>query len=208
MPELNWADYVILGIIVLSTFISLIRGFIKEAISLATWVMAVWVVLKFTPFVSSYLTQLVEVPSLRLGIAALILFISTLIIGALINYIIGQLVEKTGFSGTDRTLGAVFGILRGVLVVGLMVILAGLTPIPQDPWWKQSYFLPLFQEKVDAYKVYLPPQIAEHFDFSRGSETVDADEEPDADTPDATSQPQSMQKNLIPQALTGSIIAS
>lgn len=206
MPELNWADYTILGIIVLSTFISLIRGFIKEAISLTTWVMAVWVVLKFTPFVSSYLTQLVEVPSLRLGIAALVLFISTLIIGALINYIIGQLVEKTGFSGTDRTLGAVFGILRGVLVVGLIVVLAGLTPIPQDPWWKQSYLLPLFQEKVDAYKVYLPPQIAEHFDFSRGSESAATSTKTGDGTPDASNKSKPVEKNLIPKTLTGSII--
>ena len=167
--ELNWADFAVIGIIVLSTLISLIRGFIKEAISLATWVLAIWVSLKYTPFVASYLIELVEVPSLRLIIAGLVLFISTLIVGALVNFIIGQLVEKTGFSGTDRTLGAVFGVLRGVLVVALIVILAGLTPIPQDPWWKQSTLLPAFQEKVIMYKAYLPEQIAENFDFNRGA---------------------------------------
>jgi membrane protein required for colicin V production len=168
--ELNWADFAVLGIIILSTLISLIRGFIKEAISLATWVVAIWVALKYTPFVASQLVELVDVPSLRLGIAGVILFISTLIVGALVNYIIGQLVEKTGFSGTDRTLGAVFGALRGVLVVALIVILAALTPIPQDPWWKQSHLLPIFQEKVIMYKAYLPEQIAENFDFNRGAE--------------------------------------
>ncbi len=172
--ELNWADFAVIGIIVLSTLISLIRGFIKEAISLATWVLAIWVSLKYTPFVASYLIELVEVPSLRLIIAGLILFISTLIVGALINYIIGQLVEKTGFSGTDRTLGAVFGVLRGVLVVALIVILAGLTPIPQDPWWKQSTLLPAFQDKVIMYKAYLPEQIAENFDFNRGAQPAPA----------------------------------
>ncbi len=178
--ELNWADFTVIGIVVLSTFISLIRGFIKEAVSLATWVLAVWAALRYTPFVSTYLTEMVDIPSLRMGIAALIIFISTLIVGALINYVISQLVEKTGFSGTDRTLGAVFGILRGVLVVAIIVVLASLTPIPQDPWWKQSAFLPAFQEKITVYKAYLPDQIAENFDFTRGATTNEAE---------ATSQP-------------------
>lgn len=168
--ELNWADFAILGIILLSTLISLIRGFIKEAVSLATWVLAIWVALKYTPFVASHLVELVDVPSLRLGIAGITLFIATLIVGGLVNYIIGELVEKTGFTGTDRTLGVVFGALRGVLVVALIVILAALTPIPQDPWWKQSYLLPIFQEKITLYKAYLPEQIAENFDFNRGAE--------------------------------------
>lgn len=166
--ELNWADLAVIGIILLSTLISLIRGFIKEAVSLATWVLAVWVVLKFSPLVASYLVELTDVPTMRLGGAALILFICTLILGAIVNYIIGQLVEKTGFSGTDRTLGAVFGVLRGVLVVALVVFMAGLTPFPQDSWWKQSYFLPIFQDKIILYKVYLPQQIADNFDFERG----------------------------------------
>jgi len=166
--ELNWADLAIIGIVLLSTVISLIRGFIKEAVSLATWVLAIWVVLKFTPMVAGYLVDLTDVPTLRLGAAALILFILTLIAGAVVNYIIGQLVDKTGFSGTDRTLGVVFGALRGVLVVALVVIMASLTPFPQDPWWKESYFLPIFQEKVTLYKAYLPEQISDNFDFSRG----------------------------------------
>ena len=189
--ELNWADFAVLAIIILSTLISLIRGFIKEAVSLATWVLAIWVSLKYTPFVSSYLVELVDVPSLRLGIAGLILFISTLIVGAMVNFIISQLVEKTGFSGTDRTLGAVFGALRGVLVVALVVILAGLTPIPQDPWWKQSYLLPLFQEKVVLYKAYLPEQIAENFDFNRGAEPAISSPAAPADSqqPSGTAKP-------------------
>ena len=163
--ELNWADYAVIGIILLSTLISLIRGFVKEAVSLATWVIAVWVVLQFSPWLAGYLVELSDAPTLRLGAAALILFVGTLIVGAIINYIISQLVDKTGFSGTDRTLGVVFGALRGVLVVALVVIMASLTPFPQDPWWKQSYLLPVFQEKVVYYKAYLPDQIEKNFNF-------------------------------------------
>lgn len=176
--ELNWADFVVIGIVLLSTLISLIRGFIKEAISLATWILAAWVALRYTPFVADMLTETVDIPSVRIGIAALVLFIATLIAGALANYIVGQFVEKTGFSGTDRTLGAVFGVLRGVLVVALIVVLAGLTPIPQDPWWRSSALLPVFQEKITAYKVYLPEGIAENFDFTRGAESTQSEDNP------------------------------
>ncbi len=176
--ELNWADFAIIGIVLISTLISLIRGFIKEAISLATWVLAAWVALKYTTFVASLLVEAVDIPSLRIGISALVLFVSTLIVGALINYMVGQLVEKTGFSGTDRTLGAVFGVLRGVLVVALIVMLAGLTPIPQDPWWRKSVLLPIFQEKITAYKVHLPGEVAENFDFTRGDESTQNEDSP------------------------------
>lgn len=188
--ELNWADFAIIGIVVLSTFISLIRGFIKEAVSLATWVFAVWASLRYAPFVASYLTEMVDIPSLRMGVAALIIFISTLIVGALINYIISQLVEKTGFSGTDRTLGAVFGIMRGVLVVAIIVMLASLTPIPQDPWWKQSAFLPVFQEKITVYKAYLPEQIADNFDFARGTQATEpgAADKPTVENPESATR--------------------
>jgi len=165
--ELNWADYAIIGIILLSTLISLIRGFIKEAVSLASWVAAVWVVLQFSPWLAGYLVELSDAPTLRMGAAALLLFVGTLIVGAIVNYTIGQLVEKTGFSGTDRTLGVVFGALRGVLVVALVVIMASLTPFPQEPWWRQSVLLPVFQEKVVLYKTYLPDRIARNFDFDR-----------------------------------------
>ncbi len=176
--ELNWADYVVIGIVVLSALVSLIRGFIKEAISLATWIIAAWVALKYTPLVAGILTETVDTPSIRIGIAALVLFIPILIVGALMNYIVGQLVEKTGFSGTDRTLGAVFGVIRGVVVVALIVMLAGLTPIPQDPWWKASTLLLVFQEKITAYKVYLPEEIAENFDFTRGTESTQREGSP------------------------------
>ncbi len=176
--ELNWADFAVIGIVLLSTLVSLIRGFIKEAVSLATWVLAVWVALKYTPFVAGMLTETIDIPSVRIGIAALVLFVATLIVGALANYIVSQLVEKTGFSGTDRTLGAVFGILRGVLVVALIVMLASLTPIPQDPWWKESTLLPVFQEKITAYKAYLPEEVAENFDFTRGAESTQSEDSP------------------------------
>lgn len=201
--EFNWADAAVIGIIIISTLISLIRGFIKEAVSLITWVLAVWVSLRYSTLVAEYLVELIATPTLRIGLAALILFICVLIVGAIVNFIIGQMVEKTGFSGTDRTLGAVFGILRGVLVVALVVILAGLTPFPQDPWWKQSYLLPLFQEKVILYKAYLPEQIAENFDFNRGMTKLELPAEKSVPARETSSVGQTKPAETASQAMNG-----
>ena len=166
--DFNWADFAIIAIVLVSTVISLARGFVKEAVSLASWVCAAWVAFRYSPVVAEYLRASIDIASVRAGVAALALFIAVLVAGGLLNLVISGLVEKTGLSGTDRTLGAVFGVLRGVLVIGLLVLLAGLTPFPQDTWWRQSSLLPVLQQQVIAYKVYLPEQIAKNFDFNRG----------------------------------------
>jgi len=166
MPELQWADYIILALVLLSTIIGIVRGFVREAISLATWVLAFWLAYMFTTPVSNVLAGMIGTPSLRLGVAFLAIFIVVLIIGAIINYIIGQLVDKTGFSGTDRVIGFVFGVARGLLVIALLVLLAGITPFPQDSWWRTSYFIPQIQVYVTRYMSELPPDIAKHFSYA------------------------------------------
>ena len=85
--------------------------------------------------------------------------------GGLVNYLMGELVEKTGLSGTDRMLGLVFGIVRGVAVVGIIVLLAGLTPLPRDPWWNESRLLMHFEQLALWMRGYLPPEIASYIAF-------------------------------------------
>ena len=165
--SLNWADFAVIGIIILSTVISVIRGLIKETVSLITWISAIWVTLSYTPDLSSQLAPAIGMPMLQVWSAALILFISTLVVGSLINYLIGLVLPKAKLSKTNRLLGGVFGLLRGVVVVVIVVMLASLTPFPQDNWWRQSKFLPVFQNQITIYKVYLPQSIAENFNFSR-----------------------------------------
>jgi membrane protein required for colicin V production len=138
-----WIDYAILGIIGLSALISLVRGFVKEAMSLATWIAAFFVASRFYADLAVFLD--ISDPLFRNGVAIAILFVLTLILGALINYIIGELVSKTGLSGTDRVLGVCFGAVRGVFIVAaLLLFIDTMTGFAQTDWWQQSRLIPEF----------------------------------------------------------------
>ncbi len=163
-----WVDYVIIGIIGLSALISLMRGFMREAFSLAAWVLAFWVAWNFFRELALQLT-LISIPSLRLGASFAILFITTLVVGGLINFLAGQLVDKTGLTGTDRLIGMLFGAARGILLVTALMLLAGLTPLPEDPWWQQSQLIGYFQELAVSLQSMLPEDIGEYFNFTGSS---------------------------------------
>jgi membrane protein required for colicin V production len=157
---MSWVDYGIVGIIGLSALISLMRGFVREALSLAGWILALWVALTFTRELAERLPLSVSVPSVRLAAAFLALFLAALLLTALVNFLAVQLVEKTGLSGTDRMLGVLFGVARGVVIVAILVLLAGFTALPRDPWWGGSLLLPEFQQLALWIRGFLPPDIA------------------------------------------------
>ena len=141
---MNWVDYAIIGVIIVSALISIIRGFVKEALSLISWVLAFFIASRFYMHITSYLTYF-DSDIIRIAVAIAILFIATLIVCAIVSYIIGQLVQKTGLSGTDRVLGICFGVLRGILVVAAVLFFVDtFTPLSQSPEWKQSQLIPHF----------------------------------------------------------------
>jgi membrane protein required for colicin V production len=155
-------DYAILAIILLSAFISLIRGFVREALSLAGWVAAIWISITFAGGFSELgivKTSIADV-TLRLMVSFLVLFVMTLVISGVINFFAVKLVQRTGLTGTDRFLGVVFGFLRGALLVIVLVLLAGLTPMPKESWWDDSFFLFRFEAIAVWLSDFLPTSIA------------------------------------------------
>jgi membrane protein required for colicin V production len=142
---MNHADWVIVSIVSISGLISLWRGFVREALSLVIWLSALSIALFFSDTLSAYLINLVETPSLRKVATFLILFIATLIVGGLVSYILSALVKMTGLTGTDRLLGMVFGVARGLLLVlALLILVPPIVPINQDAWWQESMLIPQF----------------------------------------------------------------
>lgn len=140
---LNWADWAIIAILGISMVISLMRGFVREAMSLVVWIAAVVVALVFYQQLAPLMSELVSTPSLRYLVAWLILFLGVLLVGGVINFLLARLVSASGLSGTDRLLGLVFGALRGfVVVMVLLITLPQILPVDQDAWWRQSFLIP------------------------------------------------------------------
>ncbi|MGD2055309.1 MAG: CvpA family protein [Gammaproteobacteria bacterium] len=160
-----WIDIAIVALIVLSAVLSLFRGFVKEALALASWLMALWIAMIFYEQLANVLAQWITEPSIQKVVAFCILFISVLLVGAMVNFLASGLVTKTGLAGTDRLLGVVFGVARGAFIVAILVLFAGLTPMPQDAWWHDSRLLGYFQEFALWMRDYLPKDMAENISY-------------------------------------------
>ena len=161
-----WIDVVILALIALSAILSLFRGFVREAVALATWLVALWVAMAFYEELAAWLSQWVAVPSAQKVTAFALLFICVLLLGAIVNYLAGKLVDKTGLTGTDKMLGVIFGVARGAAIVAILVLLAGLTPVSQDPWWQDSRFLGYFEDLALWMRDFLPSEIANNITYA------------------------------------------
>lgn len=160
-----WIDYAIAVVIVLSALIGLMRGFIKEAFALVSWGLAIFVGFKYNADLAVLLQNSITIPSARMAASFIILFFATLILSSIINFLLGELVNRTGLSGSDRLIGLLFGLIRGAAIIVIMILLAGLTPLPEDPWWKQSQLIPPFQTLAVWAKAQIPPELAAYVNF-------------------------------------------
>ncbi len=143
-----WIDYAIIAVIGFSCLVSLIRGFVREALSLVTWGCAFFVASHYYTYLSVWFTGF-EDELVRNGIAIAILFIATLIVGAIVNFVIGQLVEKTGLSGTDRVLGG------ALIVAAILFFLDTFTGLSKSEDWSKSQLIPQFSFIIRWFFDYL-----------------------------------------------------
>jgi membrane protein required for colicin V production len=158
---LNWADWLIIGVLVLSALVSLLRGLVVEVASLAIAIAGALLAFHFASPVAEQFLQGVEVVALRTGIAALAIYIMTSVVGALLLYLIKRLVQTVGLSGTDRMLGLVFGVARGLLVVIALFWVGMLVRFDQSDWWQQSRLMPTVAQASGALLLFLPANVRE-----------------------------------------------
>ncbi len=162
---MNWLDYVFLAILGLSVIISLFRGLTREVLSLVIWAGAFWVAYHFVDTGANALTNYIELPSARHLIAFVALFIAALIIGGIINFIIGKLIKSTGLSGTDRFFGMFFGAMRGLIAIVAITFFVQATPLSEDPWWQESKLVPHFTKVSEWVRENMPDQFKSYFSF-------------------------------------------
>lgn len=151
-----WVDWALLGALAISIVIGIFRGFTREVLGLASWILAIVAALLFAPFTAVYLEPHISVPSIRIASAYGLVFFSGLVLGAIVTAIISALVRKSPLSGIDRSIGAGFGLLRGVLLAVVVVWLVGLTPARQDPWWRESLFIGQLEWLAQGLNQFVP----------------------------------------------------
>src|SRR5271170_245918 len=136
------ADALILLIVLGSTVIGLLRGFVREAVSLAFWIVAIWAAWKFGPIVEPHLGGLLADPKIAPWVGRFVILILILLIGWVIGMLLSYFTRSLGLGPLDRAIGLLFGILRGMILVGLMVIGAELLHLNQEDWWGRSKLVP------------------------------------------------------------------
>jgi membrane protein required for colicin V production len=157
-------DLCIAAVILFSILIGIVRGFIKESISLVTWLVAIALSIYFAGNISQHMT-FTKIGLVKSMVAFLVIFVGVVFIGAIVNYMVGSFIRRTPFSLPDRILGSAFGLFRGVALVSILVLLAGLTPLPEAPWWQNSYSINKFQGFALWLKDRLPDETAKVFRF-------------------------------------------
>lgn len=160
-------DYLVLGIIGISLVIGVWRGVVSELLALAAWVVAFIAAREYATSLAPRLVKWIADQNLGLVVAYAGIFIAVLLVFALLRFCISLMMSAVGLGLLDRLLGACFGALRGALIVLVAVMLAGLTSLPKQPYWRDAVLAPPLETVVIAAKRWLPADVAERIKFHR-----------------------------------------
>jgi len=160
-----WIDFTLIGLVFISLVMGLRRGFIREFFSLVFWILAIWVSLRFSREFSGFLDSTINHPLAKMTASFLALFAITLGLGGLIGFLLSVLAKDTGLTFMDRFGGMIFGAVRGMIVVTIVVLLAGLTSLPKDSWWTESKLIPPFQLLAVWLRDHIPSGMAEFISY-------------------------------------------
>jgi len=161
-------DWIVLAVLALSTLTAFFRGVVRELVGIVAWVVGFVAAIAYAPAFGAALPEVPGHPSVRYIIAFVVIIIAALVAGALIAWPLTRVIRLAGLGFVDRFLGAIFGLLRGAAFVLAFVLVAGLTPLPQTPWWQSSLFVPPLVAGVMALRPYLPSALVARLDYSPG----------------------------------------
>jgi len=162
---MSTADIVILCLLALPTIVGFFYGFLNILFSLLSWAVSLGLSIKFAPYFSPLLESLIDTQYLRIVLAYTGIFILSLLILSSISVLIVKLLGRTGLTAADRILGLFFGMGLGGLIITVVVLLAGFTRIPQDPWWEESKLVEPFERISIWSSQFLPESITDNHSY-------------------------------------------
>jgi membrane protein required for colicin V production len=146
------ADYVILGILLISAIAGVLRGFLREVCSALTWIISFWCAWHFGPLLEPHLGGLLKQPAVSLWAGRAIVFLIVLLIGTAVGALITHFMRLSLFSGLDRFLGLVLGLVRGVVIVGLVAILCHTLQLDGERWYRASRLAPYAESVANGLR--------------------------------------------------------
>jgi len=158
-------DFAIVGIVLISCVISVLRGFVREALSLASWVISFIIAWELHSAFAGLMESAIEYNNLRLIVAFFVLFVLSLVAFSLVIFFASKLVERTGLTGADRVIGVFFGAARGFLIVTVLIALAGYTQLPKAEMWQDALLVDYFQPVAVWLIELLPAEYTKNFMF-------------------------------------------
>lgn len=153
-------DYIVLAILGVSALLGMIRGLIKEVLSLLAFAVAVLAAVWWGGIASGALAQFISNEFLRAAAAYGGVFVIVLMLVGLLNVLLSSLIQRTGLTPADHGLGAIFGTLRGALIIFVLVGLAGYTELPDEAWWREARLSGAVVGAVQQSKAVLPPALS------------------------------------------------
>ncbi len=140
---MHGADFLFIGVIALSVIIGIVRGFVREAVSLFSWLLAVWLAWRHSEFLYPWLGGHLDTPELKAWAARTIVFTAVILIGGVVGFVASRIAHRAaGLSVVDRFLGFLFGLVRGMVLLGLAGLLAITLRLDHEPWWQQAQLHP------------------------------------------------------------------
>lgn|SRR5690606_10265383 len=157
---MTWVDWAVIAVLGISAMLGLWRGFIREVLALVGWVVAGVIAVLFAADIAAAMPADFTTPLVRHLLAAALIFVLVLVVAALAAALLSKLVRAIGLGPLDRTLGGLFGFVRGGVIVLIAVLLAGMTPLPRDPAWQGAQLKGPLETAAIMARAYLPEEIA------------------------------------------------
>ena len=160
-------DYAVLGVLLVSVLLSIFRGAVRELLSLAGWVVAFMAARSLSVDLVPMIPPSIEDESLRMSVAFVAIFLAVLVAMGLIAMLLSALIKTVGLGFIDRMLGSVFGLVRGILIVLMVVLLAGMTTLPQEPLWQKALLSKTLETTVGLTLPWLPQELSQRIHYEK-----------------------------------------
>lgn len=154
-------DIFLIVILLVSALVGWLRGVLREILALASWVIAGWIAFTFSLPVGGLLQSWISDPLLRQVCGGFVLFVGVILLLGLAGKLTALIVDKTGMRGADRSLGLVFGLVRGVVLIAGVALLFRAAGLDQQPWWQQSVLVGFLDQPADALEQLITLIVAE-----------------------------------------------